>query len=163
MKEPEFERVLSFIDETRNDELMPSGATPPKRGDFRNWTDVLANMLAPGSSAAKLRSYLKTNSVETWEYVNWLTHAKNAIRMDGEIGLKSPGVEELEEVGEAHGNACLLGVADPGETKTFLLENIEEALYLLAGGDGPDALCGVFARPLDESPEPPLPQREKPL
>lgn len=26
--------------------------------------------------------------METWEYVNWLTHAKNAVRMGAEIGLK---------------------------------------------------------------------------
>jgi ribosomal protein L37E len=31
--------------------------------------------------------------VETWDYVNWLTHAKNAVRMDAEIGLKT--VEHL--------------------------------------------------------------------
>jgi len=49
---------------------------------------VLADTLAGGPSAAKLRSYLKKLSAETWEYVNWLTHAKNAIRMDAEIGLK---------------------------------------------------------------------------
>jgi len=82
------ECLLSFVDETCSAELVPNGTTPPKRGDFKNWTDVLASTLAPGASAAKLRSYLKKVSAETWEYVNWLTHAKNAIRMDAEIGLK---------------------------------------------------------------------------
>jgi hypothetical protein len=24
---------------------------------------------------------------ESWDYVNWLTHAKNAVRMDAEMGL----------------------------------------------------------------------------
>jgi hypothetical protein len=54
---------------------------------------LLANALAGGESNAYLRSYLKKLSVETWAYVNWLTHAKNAIRMDAEIGLKA--VEHL--------------------------------------------------------------------
>jgi hypothetical protein len=36
---------------------------------------------------------LKKLAAETWEYVNWLTHAKNAVRMDAEIGLKA--VEHL--------------------------------------------------------------------
>ena len=45
-------------------------------------------MVAAGASAARLRSYLKKMSGETWEYVSWLTHAKNAVRMDAEIGLK---------------------------------------------------------------------------
>ena len=60
----------------------------PKRADFRAWTELLANTLVAGESAARLRSYLKKLTVETWEYVNWLTHAKNAVRMDAEIGLK---------------------------------------------------------------------------
>lgn len=40
-----------------------------------------------------MRSYLKKVSLETWDYVNWLTHAKNAMRMDAEIALK--GVDHL--------------------------------------------------------------------
>ncbi len=82
------ECLLSFLDEICGDELAPEGAASPKRGDFKNWADLLANAVAPGASAARLRSYLKKMSGETWEYVNWITHAKNAIRMDAEIGLK---------------------------------------------------------------------------
>lgn len=55
--------------------------------------ELLANHLAARESVASLRSYLKKNAVETWEYVNWLTHAKNAVRVDAEIGLKA--VEHL--------------------------------------------------------------------
>jgi hypothetical protein len=54
---------------------------------------VLADRLAAGESAARLRSYLKKPAIETWEYVNRLTHAKDAVRMDAEIGLKA--VEQL--------------------------------------------------------------------
>lgn len=57
---------------------------------------MLANALAYGESNAHLRSYLKKMSTETWEYVNWLTHARNAIRPDAEIGLKA--VEHLLSV-----------------------------------------------------------------
>jgi hypothetical protein len=84
---------VSFIGETRNNDLVPAGQAIPKASDFKGWSELLANGLAPGESAAKLRSYLKKLAVETWEYVNWLTHAKNAVRMDAEIGLKS--VEHL--------------------------------------------------------------------
>jgi hypothetical protein len=87
------ECLVSFIGETRNDEMVPAGQSAPKASDFKGWADLLANMLAPGDSSARLRSYLKKLVVETWEYVNWLTHAKNAARMDAEIGLKS--VEHL--------------------------------------------------------------------
>jgi hypothetical protein len=82
------ECLVSFLGETTNDELVPAGETRPKDADFRGWTELLANTLAGGESSAKLRSYLKKTAVETWDYVNWLTHAKNAVRMDAEIGLK---------------------------------------------------------------------------
>jgi hypothetical protein len=82
------ECLVSFVGETTGDELVPDGQEPPKRSDFKGWTELLANTLATGEPSANLRSYLKKLSVETWSYVNWLTHAKNAIRMDAEIGLK---------------------------------------------------------------------------
>jgi len=87
------ECLVSFIGETISDEMVPEGQEPPKQADFKGWTELLANTLAGGDANAHLRSYLKKVSVETWAYVNWLTHAKNAIRMDAEIGLKT--VEHL--------------------------------------------------------------------
>jgi hypothetical protein len=87
------ECLVSFLGETTSEELVPEGTQRPKRADFRAWTELLANALAARESAAKLRSYLKKVAAETWEYVNWLTHAKNAVRMDAEIGLKA--VEHL--------------------------------------------------------------------
>jgi hypothetical protein len=82
------ECLVSFIGETTSDEIMPESQEPPKQADFKGWTELLANTLAGGDANAHLRSYLKKVSVETWAYVNWLTHAKSAIRMDAEIGLK---------------------------------------------------------------------------
>jgi hypothetical protein len=87
------ECLVSFVGETHDDEMVPTGQSPPKAADFKGWVELLANYLAAGESSARLRSYLKKLSVETWEYVNWLTHAKNAVRMDAEIGLKA--VEHL--------------------------------------------------------------------
>jgi hypothetical protein len=87
------ECLVSFIGEACSDHLVPAGKERPKNADFRAWSELLANYLAAGASTAKLRSYLKKISVETWEYVNWLTHAKSAVRLDAEIGLKA--VEHL--------------------------------------------------------------------
>jgi hypothetical protein len=87
------ECLVSFLGETTADELVPEGTQRPKQADSQDWTELLANALAPAESAAKLRSYLQKLAVETWESVNWLTHAKNAVRMDAEIGLKA--VEHL--------------------------------------------------------------------
>jgi hypothetical protein len=87
------ECLVSFIGETSNDELVPTGQPAPKAADFKGWSELLTNRLAEGEPSAHLRSYLKKLSAETWAYVNWLTHAKNAMRMDAEIGLKA--VEHL--------------------------------------------------------------------
>ena len=87
------ECLVSFAGEIRAPRLVPAGETAPKASDVKGWTDLLANYLAAGESSSKLRSYLKKNAVETWDYINWLTHAKNAARMDAEIGLKA--VEHL--------------------------------------------------------------------
>jgi hypothetical protein len=87
------ECLVSFIGEIRHDDMVPGGETAPKASDFKGWTELLANGLAAGQSSASLRSYLKKMAVETWDYANWLTHAKTAARKDAEIGLKA--VEHL--------------------------------------------------------------------
>ncbi|MGH2704426.1 MAG: hypothetical protein ACRDJ4_04825 [Actinomycetota bacterium] len=87
------ECLVSFVAETRSEDLVPEGEPAPKAADVKAWTALLADSLASGTSAASLRSYLKKVAVETWDYVNRLTHAKNAIRLDAEIGLNA--VEHL--------------------------------------------------------------------
>ena len=90
------ECLISFVGEVTSDKLVPVGEVPPKAADFKAWTDLLANNLASGESQAALRSYLKKLSIETWQYINWLTHAKNAVRPDADVGLKA--VEHLLQV-----------------------------------------------------------------
>lgn len=100
------ECLVSFAEETRTEAVVPSGTIPPKGADFRAWSELLAGALARGDSSSKLRSYLKKLSSETWEYVNWLTHAKNAARYDAEIALKI--VEHLLGVFTAARLRCAL-------------------------------------------------------
>ena len=83
------ECLVSFLGETTSHELVPDGQEPPQGANFKAWTGLLADALAGGKSNEHLRSYLKKMSAETWEYLDWLTHAKNAIRLDAEIGLKA--------------------------------------------------------------------------
>ena len=51
------------------------------------WTPVLIADQAEGPSSKQLRSY--SHQADTWDvgYVNWLTHAKNAIACDAHIGV----------------------------------------------------------------------------
>ncbi|MGD9893760.1 MAG: hypothetical protein AB7R89_10090 [Dehalococcoidia bacterium] len=59
----------------------------PKRGDFIHWSELVARTIARGSSAEVVRGYLKAVAKEAWQYVNWLTHAQNATRQDGQLAL----------------------------------------------------------------------------
>jgi hypothetical protein len=87
------ECLVSFIGEASADEMVPEGETPPKAADFKGWTELLANHLAPGESASRFRSFLRKTAEATWELVNRLTHDKSAVRLDAEIALKA--VEHL--------------------------------------------------------------------
>lgn len=82
------ETLVSFVHAMGTSALVPVGETPPKASDFIHWSETIAEAVAPGASAAHLRSYLKTLAKEAWEYVQWLTHAKNAARSDGAIAVE---------------------------------------------------------------------------
>lgn len=83
------ECLISFASEATTVEMVPAGETAPKAADFKAWAALLANHLAPGASGSRLRSYLKKMSGETWDLINWLTHAKSAVRLDAEMALKA--------------------------------------------------------------------------
>jgi hypothetical protein len=81
------EALLAFIKEAASPELVPSGATSPKAGDFEAWADLLIKRWVRGSSAKQLRSYLKNNARSVWQLVNWLTHATNASHYEAGIAI----------------------------------------------------------------------------
>jgi hypothetical protein len=148
---------------------VPEGTQAPKHADFRAWTELLANALAAGESAAKLRSYLKKIAAETWEYVNWLTHAKNAVRMDAEIGLKavehllgmftaarlrpdrtSPRCENCGSYELLAGECQHCGWADPAyEPPEVRKMSEEERMRRLAEPDVPSSDISTFMGPDD--------------
>lgn len=78
---------MSFVSDVASEDLVPDGVTAPKGADVMGWTGLLADELASGPSTGRLRSYLKKMTRETWDYVNWLTHAKNAGNYDAEMGV----------------------------------------------------------------------------
>ena len=82
------ETLLSFAHAMGAPTLIPAGESSPKASDFVHWSEQIANAVAAGVSAAALRSYLKALAKETWDYVSWLTHAKNAARPDGAIAVE---------------------------------------------------------------------------
>ncbi|HZH52725.1 MAG TPA: hypothetical protein VEZ16_12680 [Microvirga sp.] len=83
------ECLITFIRELTNVVDLGAGDTRPKAADFPAWNELIANAVAPGSSAEYVRGYLKTTGERAWRLVNWLTHTSNAGRADAQLAWSS--------------------------------------------------------------------------
>lgn len=81
------EAMVTYASEVADDALVRESVATPKAADVVGWTNLLIGDQAEGPSSKQLRSYATKLSRETWDYVNWLTHAKNAIAYDAHIGI----------------------------------------------------------------------------
>jgi cation transport regulator ChaC len=59
--------------------------TPPKRADFRAWTEIICNSLLPGDTNKERRGALKSALESAWTFSNWLTHSKSATWIDADM------------------------------------------------------------------------------
>jgi hypothetical protein len=82
------ETLLSFVHAMGTEQIVAEGDTAPAASDFIHWSEKIATAVAPGSSLAELRSYLKSMSRDTWKYICWVTHAKNATPHDGDMAVQ---------------------------------------------------------------------------
>ncbi len=85
------EALLTLIEKLRGLNLeTPSTVTYPEQdGNFKGWAEVYAAPLASGSSSGRLRRLLKQESDCTWEYLGWLTHARNAGATDARLAYSA--------------------------------------------------------------------------
>jgi hypothetical protein len=81
------ECLLSLVREASSADMVPPGEEAPKQGDFVRWSELMAETVAPGPSSERIRAYLKAVANRAWDLVNWLTHATNATRADGQFVL----------------------------------------------------------------------------
>ncbi len=81
------ESLLQVVRALADDKMVPAGRDAPKLGDFVHWTELVADHLAAGSSAAEVRGYLKALARSAWQLVNWVTHASNATPSDASLAL----------------------------------------------------------------------------
>lgn len=82
------ECMICFVGETASRRLAPVPDGSSEAAEIRAWANRQASILAVGGPGRHLRSYLTRLSAVTWEYINWLSQAKNAGRIDAEVGLK---------------------------------------------------------------------------
>jgi len=83
------ECLLAMARAIANPSMVPEGQEPPKAGDFKHWSGLIAQTIAQGASAEKVRAYLKAVAESTWDLVSRLTHASNAVRFDGHMAVKA--------------------------------------------------------------------------
>lgn len=81
------ECILALIKAISSNDMIPEGQKTPKAGDFIQWSELIANTIARGSSEEEIRGYLKSMSKSTWQLVNWLTHSSSAVLLDGMIAV----------------------------------------------------------------------------
>jgi hypothetical protein len=83
------ESLISLISALRRRTELPEEAERPQDSNFNGWTDVLMNQLCGGSSNKELRQHLKNTAKETWQLVNWLTHARSANKTASSIAINA--------------------------------------------------------------------------
>jgi hypothetical protein len=83
------ECLLALVRELAQDGDLDGEGELPKTGDFKAWADRIAGSVAAGSSAERVRSYLKKIADETWQLTNWVTHSSNVTRPDAALALSA--------------------------------------------------------------------------
>jgi predicted RNA-binding Zn-ribbon protein involved in translation (DUF1610 family) len=60
-----------------------------KHSDFLAWTEVIADAALAGTSQKERRQLLKSSAKQSWQFVNWLTHARGSHFHDAEAALEA--------------------------------------------------------------------------
>jgi len=81
------ECLIQLVRSLAKPEMVPLGQDTPQRSDFISWSELIANTVAGGASAERVRGHLKTTAKSAWELAGWLTHASGAARHDAAFVL----------------------------------------------------------------------------
>src|ERR1039458_4184074 len=81
------ETRLAFIRSVTDQAMVPNGTEVPQAANFVKWSELVAGHLASGHRNERIRGYLKALANETWELVNWLTHAGGVGKVDGTMAI----------------------------------------------------------------------------
>jgi len=76
------ECLIQLVRSLAKPEMVPHGEDAPQRGNFLSWSELIANTVAAGASAERIRGHLKAIAKSSWELGGWLTHANGGTRQD---------------------------------------------------------------------------------
>src|SRR5260370_5247785 len=74
------ECLIQLVRPLAKSEVVPPGEDAPQRSNFISWSELIANTVASGASAERVRGHLKATAKSAWELAGWLTHANGANR-----------------------------------------------------------------------------------
>jgi hypothetical protein len=80
------ECLISMVRILAKPAMVPAGTDAPQGANVVAWCALIADHVAHGSSADRVRGYMKATSKAGWELVNWLTHVRGATRADAILG-----------------------------------------------------------------------------
>lgn len=80
------ECLVSLVELLQDDSLVPKG-TPAPKGAARDWLELFSAYMAAGSSASRLRGYLRDLGLRTWDLAQDVTHSRQAEHQDAEIAV----------------------------------------------------------------------------
>lgn len=83
------ESLISLVGALRRLTEIPEEIERPQDSNFNGWAELLMNQLCGGGSNKELRQHLKNTAKETWQLVNWLTHARSANETSSSIAIHS--------------------------------------------------------------------------
>jgi hypothetical protein len=83
------ESLISLVGALRRRTEILDDVDRPQDSNFIGWTEVLTNQLCAGGTNKELRRHLKNIAKETWQLVNWLTHARSANKTASSIAIHS--------------------------------------------------------------------------
>jgi len=81
------ESLISLIGALRRHTEIPNNVECPQDSNFNGWIEILMNLLCAGGTNKELRQHLKNTAKETWQLVNWLTHARSASKTASSIAI----------------------------------------------------------------------------
>jgi hypothetical protein len=83
------ECLIQLVRSLAKPEMVLGGHDAPQRSNFIAWSDLIADAIAPGGSAERVRGFLKNTAKSAWELVGWLTHTSGAARYDAEFVIEA--------------------------------------------------------------------------
>ena len=83
------EGLISLVAALRRRSELPTNIERPQDANFIGWSEILMNQLCGGGSNKELRQHLKNTAKESWQLINWLTHARNANKTASSIAIQA--------------------------------------------------------------------------